>query len=59
MSESRAAERALLGAHRFLRRGPISEENWSQLVAKDRDWERSYRGHPRGSYSGISGPVDG
>jgi nitrate reductase alpha subunit len=34
----------LLEAHRFLRRGPISEENWSQLVAKDRDWERSYRG---------------
>ncbi len=34
----------LLGAHRFLRRGPVSEENWSQLVAKDRDWERSYRG---------------
>ncbi|HVW45648.1 MAG TPA: nitrate reductase subunit alpha [Solirubrobacterales bacterium] len=34
----------LLEAHRFLRRGPISEERWSQLVAKDRDWERSYRG---------------
>ncbi|HEX6228438.1 MAG TPA: nitrate reductase subunit alpha [Solirubrobacterales bacterium] len=34
----------LLEAHRFLRRGPISAENWSQLVAKDRDWERSYRG---------------
>ena len=34
----------LLEAHRFLRRGPISEEGWSQLVAKDRDWERSYRG---------------
>ncbi|MEZ5155727.1 MAG: nitrate reductase subunit alpha [Solirubrobacterales bacterium] len=34
----------ILRAHRFLRRGPISEENWSQLVAKDRDWERSYRG---------------
>ena len=34
----------LLEAHRFLRRGPISEEHWSQLVAKDRDWERSYRG---------------
>ncbi|HEX8754065.1 MAG TPA: molybdopterin-dependent oxidoreductase, partial [Solirubrobacterales bacterium] len=27
-----------------MRRGPISEERWSQLVAKDRDWERSYRG---------------
>ncbi|HEY5429789.1 MAG TPA: molybdopterin-dependent oxidoreductase, partial [Solirubrobacteraceae bacterium] len=34
----------LLEAHRFLRRGPISAEGWSQLVAKDRDWERSYRG---------------
>ena len=34
----------LLEAHRFLRRGPINEEGWSQLVAKDRDWERSYRG---------------
>jgi nitrate reductase alpha subunit len=34
----------LLVAHRFLRRGPVSEEGWSQLVAKDRDWERSYRG---------------
>jgi nitrate reductase alpha subunit len=34
----------LLEAHRFLRRGPVSEEGWSQLVAKDRDWERSYRG---------------
>jgi nitrate reductase / nitrite oxidoreductase, alpha subunit len=35
---------ALLAAHRFLRRGPVSEERWSQLVGKDRDWERSYRG---------------
>ncbi|HJS96780.1 MAG TPA: nitrate reductase subunit alpha, partial [Solirubrobacteraceae bacterium] len=34
----------LLDAHRFLRRGPVSEEGWSQLVAKDRAWERSYRG---------------
>jgi len=34
----------LLEAHRFLRRGPVNEEGWSQLVAKDRDWERSYRG---------------
>ena len=31
----------LLEAHRYLRRGPVSEERWSQLVAKDRDWERS------------------
>jgi nitrate reductase alpha subunit len=34
----------LLEAHRFLRRGPVSAEGWSQLVGKDRDWERSYRG---------------
>ena len=34
----------LLEAHRFLRRGPVNAEGWSQLVAKDRDWERSYRG---------------
>ncbi|HLI32616.1 MAG TPA: nitrate reductase subunit alpha [Solirubrobacteraceae bacterium] len=34
----------LLGAHRYLRRGPVNAEGWSQLVAKDRDWERSYRG---------------
>lgn len=33
----------LLDAHRFLRRGPVNAEGWSQLVAKDRDWERSYR----------------
>jgi nitrate reductase alpha subunit len=36
--------KALLDAHRFLRRGPVNKEGWSQLVAKDRDWERSYRG---------------
>ena len=35
---------ALLEAHRFLRRGPVNAEGWSQLVAKDRAWERSYRG---------------
>jgi nitrate reductase alpha subunit len=34
----------LLETHRFLRRGPVNAEGWSQLVAKDRDWERSYRG---------------
>jgi nitrate reductase alpha subunit len=40
------AERSspLLEVHRFLRRGPVNEEGWSQLVAKGRDWERSYRG---------------
>ena len=37
-------ERSLLTTHRLLRRGPISEEGWSQLVAKGRDWESSYRG---------------
>ena len=26
-----------------MRRGPLSAEGWSQLVAKDRSWERSYR----------------
>ncbi len=35
---------ALLEAHRFLRRGPVNADGWSQLVAKDRAWERSYRG---------------
>ena len=39
-----AAENPLLQAHRFLRRGPVSAEGWSQLVAKNRAWERSYRG---------------
>jgi nitrate reductase alpha subunit len=34
----------LLEVHRFLRRGPVNAEGWSQLVAKDRAWERSYRG---------------
>jgi nitrate reductase alpha subunit len=44
VSETNPVERSLLAAHRFLRRGPVSEEGWSQLVAKDREWERSYRG---------------
>ncbi|MGH2877171.1 MAG: molybdopterin-dependent oxidoreductase, partial [Solirubrobacteraceae bacterium] len=43
-SGSSPARNPLLEAHRFLRRGPINREGWSQLVAKDRDWERSYRG---------------
>ncbi len=34
----------LLDAHRLLRRGPTNEEGWSQLVSKNRDWEKSYRG---------------
>ena len=44
MTERSGAESAMLTAHRLLRRGPVSEEGWSQLVAKGRDWERSYRG---------------
>ncbi len=43
-SSDQRARSPLLEAHRFLRRGPINGEGWSQLVAKDRDWERSYRG---------------
>ena len=38
------ARSPLLDAHRFFRRGPVNAEGWSQLVAKDRAWERSYRG---------------
>jgi len=34
---------ALLPAHRYLRRGELSAERWSQSVGKDRDWERFYR----------------
>ncbi|MDQ6900190.1 MAG: molybdopterin-dependent oxidoreductase, partial [Candidatus Dormibacteraeota bacterium] len=37
------AENPLLTAHRFFRRGPASAEGWSQLVAKDRQWESFYR----------------
>ena len=44
MSAPKGVERSILEAHRFLRRGPVNAEGWSQLVAKDRDWERSYRG---------------
>ena len=44
MSSPAGIEGSILELHRFLRRGPVSEEGWSQLVAKDRDWERSYRG---------------
>jgi nitrate reductase alpha subunit len=33
----------LLEAHQFFRRGPVSAEGWSQLVAKDRRWESFYR----------------
>jgi nitrate reductase / nitrite oxidoreductase, alpha subunit len=43
VSERRGSGSPLLQAHRFLRRGPVSEEGWSQLVAKGRSWERSYR----------------
>src|SRR5262249_39992400 len=37
------AANPLLGAHRFFRRGPVSTEGWSQLVARNRDWESLYR----------------
>jgi nitrate reductase alpha subunit len=33
----------ILQAHQFFRQGPISPDGWNQLVAKDRDWESSYR----------------
>ncbi|TAN31702.1 nitrate reductase subunit alpha [bacterium] len=33
----------LLKAHQFFRQGPASAEGWSQLVAKDREWESFYR----------------
>jgi len=35
--------RSLLRAHEFFRRGPASPEGWSQLTAKNRDWETFYR----------------
>ncbi|HUZ89734.1 MAG TPA: nitrate reductase subunit alpha [Candidatus Acidoferrales bacterium] len=34
---------SLLKAHQFFRQGPVSAEGWSELVAKDRDWESFYR----------------
>jgi nitrate reductase / nitrite oxidoreductase, alpha subunit len=37
------AQNPLLGAHQFFRRGPVSAEGWSQLVAKGREWESFYR----------------
>ena len=42
-SRSGPLESSLLRAHGFFRRGPVSEEGWSQLTAKDRDWESFYR----------------
>jgi nitrate reductase / nitrite oxidoreductase, alpha subunit len=33
----------LLEVHRFFRRGPTSSEGWSQVVAKNREWESFYR----------------
>ncbi|HET8607173.1 MAG TPA: nitrate reductase subunit alpha, partial [Gaiellaceae bacterium] len=38
-----AARRSILQAHEFFRGGPANAEGWSQLVAKDRDWESFYR----------------
>ena len=43
MSDVKQADNPLLGLHRYFRRGPVSKEGWSQLVAKDRDWESFYR----------------
>jgi len=43
MTEVRRGANALLGAHRFFRNGPVSPDGWSQLVAKNRDWESFYR----------------
>ena len=42
-SSQARVESGLLRAHEFFRRGPVSEEGWSQLTAKDRDWESFYR----------------
>jgi nitrate reductase alpha subunit len=44
MTGTASGSNPLLGLHRHLRRGPVSEEGWSQLVAKDRRWESTYRG---------------
>ncbi len=33
----------VLRTHQFFRQGPVSEEGWSQLVAKGRNWESFYR----------------
>ncbi|HEX5468222.1 MAG TPA: nitrate reductase subunit alpha [Gaiellaceae bacterium] len=38
-----ALRSSLLPAHRFFRRGPVSAEGWSQLVAKGRESESFYR----------------
>jgi nitrate reductase alpha subunit len=38
-----ALRSSLLPAHRFFRRGPVSAEGWSQLVAKGRQSEAFYR----------------
>ncbi len=43
MTDSNPGANPLLGAHRFFRNGPVSAEGWSQLVAKNRDWESFYR----------------
>ena len=42
-SPQERVESGLLRAHEFFRRGPVSEEGWSQLTAKNRDWESFYR----------------
>jgi len=44
----------LLGVHQFFRQGKASAEGWSQLVAKDREWESFYRERWRSSPSVIA-----
>ncbi|MGH7861536.1 MAG: molybdopterin-dependent oxidoreductase, partial [Candidatus Dormibacteraceae bacterium] len=36
-------KKSLLKTHQFFRQGPVSAEGWSELVAKDRNWESFYR----------------
>jgi nitrate reductase alpha subunit len=43
MTERTSQPNPLLGVHRYFRQGKTSAEGWSQLVAKDRNWESFYR----------------
>jgi nitrate reductase alpha subunit len=36
-------KKPLLQTHQFFRQGPVSEDGWSQLVGKGRNWEAFYR----------------
>jgi nitrate reductase alpha subunit len=42
-SEHASRPNPLLGLHKFFRQGKASGDGWSQLVAKDREWESFYR----------------